>query len=103
MELATFNSEVSTGEFTCVKPEPRKQVAHAKKEKMRQRKLYISLHSDVKREVQATCFRILHPTRHNAPTLGSGSGVRIRVAWWKEPWPDLILCSANGRRVNDES
>ena len=31
MELVTFNFEVSTGEFTFVKPEPRKQVARAQK------------------------------------------------------------------------
>ena len=31
MELVTFKSEVSTGQFICVKPEPKKQVAREEK------------------------------------------------------------------------
>ena len=47
MELITFNSEVSTGEFTCVKPEPQEQVAQSEEKISNRRKLYISLHSSL--------------------------------------------------------
>ena len=85
MEPVTINFEVSTGEFTCVKPEPRKQVARAQKKNSVAGASYTYLY------ILALCAEcgllvsgVLHPTQYNAVTIRSGSGGRIRVAWWRK-------------------
>jgi hypothetical protein len=56
VELVTFKCEVSTGQFICVKPEPKKQVAREEKKSLAGRKLYISLHSGLRYGVRAPGF-----------------------------------------------
>jgi len=73
VKQVTFNSEVSIGEFTCVKPEPRKQVARTQKKNLWRAQAI---------QIFTFCiWRRRFPFRHSASGASQRLRPRIRGTW----------------------